>query len=157
MNYWMIVTSRDNFEISKELSFSMVGMKSRWEKAAAEVRPKDKFVYYITKESVFEGIAQAMSTYWTAESEDDPWKPKVLGTWNDPKRKLNYPFRINSEVVVILPRGSGVPAINIHHKLKYLAKWPSKHWKLGFQGNVHKLDKDDYDLIHKEVMAAHQK
>ena len=36
-------------------------------------------------------------------------------------------------------------------RLEYLRKWPAEHWRLGFQGNVHRLPKADYELIALEV------
>ena len=42
-----------------------------------------------------------------------------------------------------------VPAEEFKDKLKYLKKWPAKYWKLGFQGNVHEIPKEDYVTLKK--------
>ena len=34
-------------------------------------------------------------------------------------------------------------------KLNYLKKWPAKYWKLGFQGNVHEIEKEDWETLKK--------
>jgi len=153
MNYWMIVTSRDNFEISRKMGFKLAGMKPKWEKAASSVRSGDRLVYYLTKEGNFVGILEAVGEYSVAKTGDEPWKPKKPGTWNDPIRKLNYPFRFKTKPILVFPEGQGVASAEFKDKLIYLKRWPAKYWKLGFQGNVHELEKTDFDLIEKELRA----
>jgi hypothetical protein len=39
-------------------------------------------------------------------------------------------------------------------QMTYTKKWPAQHWRLAFQGNVHVLPKEDYDLIRREMLAS---
>lgn len=38
--------------------------------------------------------------------------------------------------------------------MTYVAKWPAANWTLAFQGNVHKIDDDDFQLIANALDAA---
>ena len=38
--------------------------------------------------------------------------------------------------------------------MQYAAKWPEKNWTLAFQGNVHEIGAEDYQLIRKAIEAA---
>jgi hypothetical protein len=31
--------------------------------------------------------------------------------------------------------------------MAHVAKWPSEHWRLAFQGNVHEISQDDFEII----------
>jgi hypothetical protein len=38
--------------------------------------------------------------------------------------------------------------------MQYPKKWPPEHWRLAFQGNLHQIPREDYDLIVSEMKAA---
>ena len=46
-NYWMIVSSAENFEISRELGFLVQGIKSRHREKAERMEPGDRVLYYL--------------------------------------------------------------------------------------------------------------
>ena len=56
-NYWIIVGSPDNFEKTKELGFSVQGMKTRQRRKAERMEAGDQFVWYITGDQAFAGYA----------------------------------------------------------------------------------------------------
>jgi hypothetical protein len=33
-------------------------------------------------------------------------------------------------------------------------RWPKEHWRLAFQGNVHELDAQDFDVIEAAIAAV---
>ena len=35
--------------------------------------------------------------------------------------------------------------------MSYKKKWPAEHWRLAFQGNVHRLPAEDYELIRSKI------
>jgi len=139
--YWMIVSSKDNFEATKEHDFSVQGVKSRHRKKAMEMQPGDKLMYYITGIQKFAGIAEVTSTFF----EDD--KP----IWKSKKKGENYPWRVEISPELILDESDWVDSEVFKDKLQYISKWPEKHWKLAFQGNVHNLPEEDY-LTVKSVL-----
>ena len=38
--------------------------------------------------------------------------------------------------------------------MEYTKKWPVEHWRLAFQGNLHQIPPEDYELIVSEMKAA---
>ena len=55
--YWIVVGSPGNFEKTRELGFSIQGLKSRHRKKAERMKPGDKIAYYIPGRKAF-GLAQ---------------------------------------------------------------------------------------------------
>ncbi len=138
-NYWMLVSSEENFERSRARGFDIAGMKSRHRKKAERVEPGDKVVFYLTKVQAFGGCAEVKSTYFES---DEP-------VWEGGKKKELYPFRFEVAPEVVCPPDDFVAVEPIRGKIQYLKKWPKEHWRLAFQGNVHSLPEKDYRTIRK--------
>jgi hypothetical protein len=145
--YWVIVGSPENFARTREMGFTMQGIKSRHRKKAERMRPGDKIVYYLTGEKAFGGITTIESPYF--ESHEPVWRS------GDPKKAAeDYPFRVRISPDLILPEGDAIPAEPIARQMVYVAKWPAQNWTLAFQGNVHEIGADDYRLIRDAIAAA---
>lgn len=145
--YWVIVGSPENFARTREMGFTMQGIKSRHRKKAERMRPGDKIVYYLTGEKAFGGIATIESPYF--ESHEPIWRS------GDPKKAAeDYPFRVRISPDLMLPAGDAIPAEPIARQMTYVAKWPAQNWTLAFQGNVHEIGADDYRLIRDAIEAA---
>jgi predicted RNA-binding protein len=139
-SYWIIVGSPDNFAVTKEHNFTIQGMKSRQRKKAAQMKPGDKIVYYITGKKAFAGIATI-----TSEAFEDS---TIIWKSNNKKRDSEvYPHRVNIEPDVILDEDNFLDAEETALQMKHVQKWPAKNWTLAFQGNVHKIDEEDFNLL----------
>jgi hypothetical protein len=137
---WIIVGSSENFAATRAQGFSIQGLKSRHRKKAETMRPGDRLIWYITGIKAFAGYASLTSTYF--EDHTPIWKSK------DPKRDAeDYPFRVRIEPVVTLGESDFVPAEPLARQMTYVSKWPAANWTLAFQGNVHKIDDADFNLI----------
>lgn len=146
--YWIIVGSPDNFERTKALGFTVQGIKSRHRKKAGRMKPGDKIVYYLTGLKAFGGIATIASPYF--ESHERIWQS------GDPKKETeDYPFRVTIEPDIVLTAKTATPAEPIARQMRYVSKWPAANWTLAFQGNVHEIGQDDYDLIREAIAKAH--
>jgi predicted RNA-binding protein len=144
--YWIIVGSPDNFAKTRELGFTMQGIKSLHRKKAERMKPGDKIVYYITGRKAFGGISTITSQYF--ESHEWIW------TSGDPKKAAeDYPFRIHTEPFVILEDADFIDAEPIARQMAYASKWPAANWTLAFQGNVHEINEADFRLIENAVAA----
>jgi predicted RNA-binding protein len=145
--YWIIVGSPDNFAKTKEHGFSVQGIKSRHRKKAERMRPGDKIIYYLTGLKSFAGIASITSEYF--ESHDRIWSS------GDPKKEAeDYPFRVKIDPDLILEPDTYAPAEPIARQMVYATKWPAENWTLAFQGNVHEIGSDDYELIRRAVATS---
>jgi hypothetical protein len=144
---WIVVGSIDNFAATRALGFSVQGFKSRHRKKAETMRPGDRLVWYITGVKAFGGYATLTSTYF--EDHTPIWKSK------DTKRDAeDYPFRVNIAPVLTLPEDEFVPAEPIARQMTYVSKWPAANWTLAFQGNLHKIDDRDFEVIAAALRAA---
>ncbi len=38
--------------------------------------------------------------------------------------------------------------------MEYVKKWPPEHWRLAFQGNLHKIPDSDYKMIEGLMQEA---
>ena len=135
MNYWFLVTHPDNFEIMK--AKNIAAMKAKRRSFAQKVQVGDKVVFYLTKIGKFGGVAEFKSKFREEKSKIFP----------EEKENEVHPLRFDVKFEVKLYEDGYVPAEEFKDKLKYLKKWPSKYWKLGFQGNVHEIPKEDWEIL----------
>ncbi len=142
--YWMIVSSKENFEATRNRDFTVQGVKSRHRKKAMSMRPGDKLMYYITGVQKFAGITEVTSTFFEGEEP----------VWIDKKGKDNYPWRVRIKPELILEESDWVDSAVFKDKLQHIQKWPEKHWKLAFQGNVHNLTQKDYNTVKSILNTA---
>jgi hypothetical protein len=141
---WIIVGSPENFASTREHGFSVQGIKSRHRKKAELMQPDDRIVWYITGAKAFAGHATITSPYF--EDHTPIWKSR------DPKKAAeDYPYRVRIEPIAVLDDGDFIPAEPIARRMSYVAKWPADNWTLAFQGNVHRIDDADFDLIAHEI------
>lgn len=137
MTHWLLVSSPDNFEISRARGFDLAGMKSRWGKAAGDVQPDDTIFFYLTGVKAIGGEAKVTGTAYMDDS--------VI--WTSTKPGEVYPHRFPIEIVKVRPCDDYLPVETIINSYEYAKRWPAKNWTLAFQGNVHRLNDSDYELI----------
>ncbi len=135
MKYWILVTHPNNFEIMK--AKNMAAMKAKRESFALKVEPGDKVVFYLTKIGKFGGVAEFKSK--VKEDKSKIFTEEMPGE--------THPWRFDVKFEVKLNEKDYVPSENFKDKLVYLKKWPAKYWKLGFQGNVHEIGKEDFGTL----------
>ena len=145
--YWIVVSSVDNFHRTKDLEFTIQGLKSRHRKKAEQMRPGDKIIYYCTGVKSFAGVSTITSEYF--ESDEKIWE-----SGNKKRAGEDYPFRVKIERDLVLDDAEFVSAEPLARQMTYAKKWPAEHWTLAFQGNVHLVPEEDYDLIRKAIEAA---
>jgi len=144
-NHWIIVGSPDNFEKTAELGFTIQGIKSRHRRKAERMGTSDRLAWYITGDQAFAGYATITGGYF--EDHDPIWS-------SGKKKDEDYPWRVPIRKEVVLPRERWVPAEGLARRLAYVAKWPAEHWRLAFQGNVHEVGEDDFEIIRSEIEKA---
>ncbi|GAC1392367.1 MAG: hypothetical protein NVSMB46_08040 [Candidatus Saccharimonadales bacterium] len=141
MTHWLLVSSLENFEISRSRGFDIAGMKSRWRKAAQEVAIQDTVFFYITGIKAIGG--EAVVTGISYEDQETIWRS------NKPNEV--YPHRFPIRPLKILGSEDFLLVESFLPKYDYAKRWPLKNWTLAFQGNVHRLGEKDYQLIHKLI------
>ena len=143
--YWIVVGSEDNMLIAKSRGFDFFGFKSTRRREAAEMRPGDKLIFYLTGIMKFGGLASVTSEYFEDHS-------KVFV--NKKKPGEDYPFRVQVQPDLILEPPQYLDVREVAPRLEYTKKWPTEHWRLAFQGNLHRIPEGDYQLILGEMKTT---
>lgn len=144
MTVWCLTTGPDNFDKTAELGWKIQGIKSRRRPTAAQLRPGDKLVYYITEVAAFGGIVEVTSEYF--EDHELHWTSKP---------GEDYPWRVEiAPEIVIEDRERWVPADHLRDALEFPRKWPVENWKLAFQGNIRAWPEADYRTVRKALQRA---
>ena len=144
MANWIVVGSPDNYEIARGRKFDMFGFKSTRRRESAEMQPGDRLIFYLTGVMKFGGIAEV-----TSEVFEDH-KPVFK---SEKKPGEDYPFRVKTKGVRLLDEDQWLDVKKYATKLE-MTKRRGEHWRLAFQGNLHKISDKDYALLEKDVEAA---
>ena len=134
MRYWLCVLTPENFEVVKEKL--VWGVEPRHEKYLKELRPGDKLVMYVTRESKIKGIFEV-------ESE-----PYYDGT--EIFEGGIYPHRVKIKAIKISDEG-----INIKEILNEISIFKGKkNWAGVIQGKaMREITEEDYKKI-AELLGA---
>jgi hypothetical protein len=144
MTSWIVVGSPENFEIARDRGFDMFGFKSSRRRESATMRPGDKLIFYLTGVMRFGGVA-------TVKSEVFEDHTPVFKTEKKPGE--DYPWRVQTEPDRILNKEQWLDVKEYADKLEMTSR-RGEYWRLAFQGNLHQISDDDYQIISKDVDAA---
>ncbi len=137
--YWMIVTSIDNFNITKDNKFDIQGIDYPNRKKAQRMIKNDRILYYVKEKKSFLGTATVLSDCF----EDDT---KIWEHY-DSKEKFIYRVKIESNVVL----EDGVDARYLAPSMEYIKKWAPEMWEKAFLGMLHIIPQKDFRLIEAEL------
>jgi hypothetical protein len=140
--YWMIVSSPDNFTRTREHAFAIQGIKTRHKNRVASMHPGDRILYYIHGRMAFAATATVTS----------PMYEDHTPIWRTDRREEDYPWRVHIRLDQLLEESEWVLAKHIAYRLEYVKKWPPEHWTLAFQGHLHQLPRADFSLLEDEVL-----
>jgi hypothetical protein len=65
-----------------------------------------------------------------------------------------YPWRFETEPLVVLDEPRWVPAVELAGELEHVGKWPIEHWHLAFQGQLRTVSDADAELLARRIRAA---
>jgi hypothetical protein len=143
--HWLLVSSPENFEVSRTRGFDIAGMKSRHRRKAETIKAGDTVFFYVTGLKAVGGLAEATGPYY--EEDEHIWDSKKEGE--------EYPFRFPIQPVAIIAHPSDFVAVEeFVDALEYPRRWPRENWTLAFQGNVHKLSEHDFKILAAAVKEA---
>jgi predicted RNA-binding protein len=142
---WVLTGSLENFRATREHGFSVIGMKERRRGLAEQVEPGDRIVFYVTGVQALGGIARVTGEMYEDRTKLWPGKP------GNPDA---YPWRFETEPVLVLDEDEFVPAVELAGELEHVRKWPAEHWRLAFQGQLRTVSDADARLIEKRLARA---
>jgi predicted RNA-binding protein len=144
---WVLTGSLDNFQATEEHGFRVIGMKERRRRLAEQVEKGDVIIFYVTGVQAFGGMVRVVGDLYEDRSKIWPGKPK------DPDP---YPWRFETEPLLVLGEEHFVPAEELAPRLEHVRKWPAEHWHLAFQGQLRTISYEDAAVLERALRdAAH--
>jgi hypothetical protein len=142
--YWMVVTSPENFRKTRELGFTIQGLKSRHRRRVETMKVGDRVLYYVTGRAAFAASVTVAS----------PMYEDHTPIWRTARREEDYPWRVHIRLDLALDEADWIPAKELAYRLDYVRKWPPEHWTLAFQGHIHALPRTDFVIIEDELVRS---
>jgi predicted RNA-binding protein len=141
---WVLTGSLDNFRATREHGFRLIGAKEGRRRMAEQIEPGDLIVFYVTGVQAFGGAVRVMGEMHEDRTKVWPGKP------GEPDA---YPWRFETEPVVVLDEDDFVPAVEVVGDLEHARKWPAEHWHLAFQGQLRTVSEADSLLLQRRIGA----
>ena len=143
--WWVLTGSFENFRATRERDFRLIGAKEKRRRIAERVEPGDRIVFYVTGVQAFGGVVEVCSEMF--EDREPVWPGK-------PGKVDAYPWRFETAPVVVLAEERFVPAAELAGRLEHVAKWPTEHWQLAFQGQLRPVSDGDGRVLEDRIRAA---
>jgi hypothetical protein len=134
--------SPENYAITRDMHFTLLGLRSRHRKKAERVAVGDRVLFYVLNERIFPATASVTSAYF--EDRHPVWI-------NHERRDDPFPYRVHIQPTLVLKAGEGLDAAAIAPRLLYLKRWAPEQWFLALQGDVHLLSSQDFLLVEREM------
>ncbi len=142
---WLVVTSPENFECTRQLGFTVQGFKEQHRRRVQGLAPGDRLAYYLTGVGCFAGCTVVRSLLFEERSR----------IWNSPGQPEElYPWRVKIERDLAPPTEACPLARDVVARLQFVKRWPAEHWRLAFQGMLRELPAADFDLIREELWSG---
>jgi predicted RNA-binding protein len=138
MNYWMVVTSPENFKYDREvLGFKLQGLPHRFRKQVLRMEIGDRVVYYIMKLQKFGATATITGDYF--EDSEKVWIDK----------DEMWPARRKSKPDIVLNDDELIDTKRLVSDLSFIEK--KDFWGVYFQGSIKTIPEEDFRLIESEM------
>lgn len=138
MAYYLIITNKSDYMADIRNRFSCAGFPERNEKRVKKMKPGDKIVYYVTKESRFCAVVDVVGKYFLSYEK----------IWTDEYDLWEH--RIKTKPVVYKKSyREGIYIKDIWDNLDMIAnkgKWGSQ-----VMGSFRELTDNDFDVIYKAL------
>jgi predicted RNA-binding protein len=142
-NYWMVVQTPENHEITKGLGFTLYGLTSRQRRRARRMEQEDRILFYVGGDvKKWSAIANVTSPYF--EDRTPIWKSN--GSFDEV-----FPYRVKISPSIVLDEADYIDARILAPRLEYLKRWPPELWPLAFFDTLHLLPQNDFRLIETEM------
>ena len=138
MQYWLIVTSPENFRHDREnLKFKYQGVPHRFRKQVQKMQIVDRVVLYIMKLQKFGATETITGDYFYDTSK----------LWTDEDEM--WPARIPSKPNIVLEDDELIDAKKLVPDSSFIKK--KDIWGVYFQGSIKTLPEEDFRLIESEM------
>jgi len=133
-SYYMITTSVDDFKVDIKNKLSIIGLPDRNEKSIRKFDIGDKIIFYISKLSLFGGIAEVVSQYFYDRKQ----------IWTDPYDL--WPHRVFTKPIYLIDDFTKMIFVkDIWEELEFIKK--KKKWGVYVQGSFKRLSEHDFEVV----------
>ncbi|MAF53357.1 MAG: hypothetical protein CL694_10165 [Chloroflexi bacterium] len=140
----MFVESAQNFNVLKDMNFSLFGMGPKYRRRAERMKPNDQVLFYVSGLRIWPAIATIASTYF--EDDTPLWVPTT--------RHESFRYRIKLKPSIVLEEDDYIDALVLGPRLDYVKRWAPQDWPLAFWDRLHLLPQRDFRLIESEMQRA---
>ena len=140
-NYWMLAISPENYQVTKDLGFTVQGLRSALKRKAQRMEVGDRMLFYVTGIQRFAASATVSATFFEEHSR----------LWKDQNANEDYPYRVHIEPNVALDEDQFIDARQVAYRMDYVKKWIPETWPLAFVGELHLIPKLDFTLLEEEM------
>ena len=142
-NFWMVVQTPENHEITRGQGFTLHGLTSKQKRRARRMEPDDRILFYVGGEMrKWTAIAVVKSKFF--EDRTPIWES------NGSRQEL-FPYRVKTTPSIVLDEGDYIEALILAPRLEYVKRWPPELWPLAFFDTLHLIPQRDYRLIEAEM------
>ena len=131
---WVLTGSPENFAVTRERGFTLIGCKERRRRQAEAMEVGDRVIFYLTRVAAFGAAVRVTSTVF--EDRTPLWPASDL-----------YPWRLRTQPEIVLPDEAWLPAEAVKDELEHVRKWPAEHWRLAFQGQLRTVSEHDARVL----------
>ena len=145
-NYWMVVQTPENYEITRGRGFTLYGLTSRQRRRARRMEPDDRILFYVGG-TVRKWTAIVTITSKFFEDTSPIWK-------SNGSRTEVFPYRVETSPTIVLDEVDYINALTLAPRLEYVKRWPPELWPLAFFDTLHLIPQRDFRLIEGEMLRA---
>lgn len=145
----MFVEAPQNFEVTRDIDFSLFGMGSKYRRRAERMQPQDRVLFYVNGIRKWPATATITSTYF--EDDSPLWEPTT--------RHESFQYRVKLRPNIVLDEEDYIDAMVLGPRLDYVKRWVPENWPLAFWDRLHLLPQRDFRLIEGEMqrISAHKR
>ncbi len=141
MTCWLINTTRENYDITRERGFGLMGIDASNSRKASQMVSGDRIVFYVREDRSFASTATVTDKCFHDSSP----------IWKHHTKKEKFRNRVPIEPDVIAGDEDWVDALQVGPTMEYIKRWPPEMWELAFFGMVHIISKRDFELLENEL------
>ena len=139
---WMVNSSLENYNLTRERGFDVLGIDSPNARKAAQMVPGDRILFYIRDSKRFVATATVKSNQFRDRSR----------IWKHHSNRETFSSRVKIEADVVAETDEEeVDAYQVGPTLEYVKRWLPEQWELSFFGMVHIFSQRDFDLLEGEL------
>jgi hypothetical protein len=142
---WILTGSPENYAVTRERGFDLIGLKERHRRSAEAMATGDRIVLYITGAMAFAASIRVTGDLFEDRARVWPGKPGKPDA---------YPWRFATEAELVLEEPAWLPAKTLVDELEHIRRWPREHWTLAFQGQIRPVSERDAGVLLERMGAA---